>query len=317
MMISKFQLDYGEVMSILRCQALTPYSNYFLCEQLINMLERANLPLNGFQLGYLIFEKMHKSALDYESTQGKNIPGLRFAKYRCIEHITEKVFIEQTTAMVYHGLCTMQHFSTIKNKAEKAKLYGQVVTRFMAILPNFGLLVCNHFMFIMAILGMVPLWFANEFHGGNDSRGVVFLQKNYGLPRGKDSTKQLLKGMCHAIETKHGEIVCHRSGENIICKSFRLEVGSDGRFTDLVFFGQHIYVVEGDKVRVFFQNGKEVVLDGPLVQFWPYAGGMASASELNQFLLPKLGGSLGSFRMPAELQWTGKITVADNYQSVV
>ena len=92
---------------------------------------------------------------------------------------------------------------------------------------------------------------------------------------------------------------------------------SDGRFTDLVLFGQHVYVAEGVKVRVYYQNGKEVVLDGPLIKFWPYNGDMIPCSTLHENLRAKLSVGVATFRMPAELKWTGIFAVADNYHEVV
>jgi hypothetical protein len=113
------------------------------------------------------------------------------------------------------------------------------------------------------------------------------------------------------------EYCSKRDGENVVCKTVRKSSDSDGRFSDLVFFGQHVYVAEGEKVRVYYQNGKEVVLEGSLIRFWPYCGDMISSSEIHAKLREKLSVGVSSFRMPGELKWTGRFAVPDNYQKVL
>ena len=115
----------------------------------------------------------------------------------------------------------------------------------------------------------------------------------------------------------HPRYCSFRDGENVVCKTTRKSSDSDSRFTDLVLFGQHVYVAEGDKVRVYFQNGREVVLDGPLITYWPLGDYMVPSRELPEKLRGRLSVGVSTFRMPAELEWTGRFAVPDNYHKVV
>ena len=183
-----------------------------------------------------MFERMCKSALEFERTKGLMIPGLRFEKYRGVQHITQSVFFAQCTAMVFHGLNSLQYCDEGSNKSERASNYATVHGNFSKTLPNCGDLIVNHLMLPMAVLGLVPLFLAGEYCGGNKSRGCEYMQAQYGLPKGQGVAKQLMKALCHAIQVHHDEKCCVSTAENIVCECFRKAVNSDGRFKDLVFF---------------------------------------------------------------------------------
>ena len=169
----------------------------------------------------------------------------------------------------------------------------------------------------MSILGLVPLWFAGEFAGSPMAKGFVYLRHACGLKTGKEPMQHLIKAIRREVMKEVREYCSYRDGENIVCKTVRTKLDSDKRFRDLVLFGQHIYVAEGDKVRVYYQNGKEVLLEGPMIKFWPYCDDMLPSSDLVEKLRVKLSVGVFSFRMPSELIWTGRIALSDNYHKVV
>ena len=185
-LVSKFQLNYIEVMAIVRCQCLTPHSNYFLCLELTNLLQLDRLPTTGLDLGFFIIERMFDSATLLASTKGQTIPGMRFSKYMPTEKVSYGQFCDQTTAMVFHGLTSLSHGESGYNAVEKSEYYSKFCIKFSGYLPNCGHLITNHILLLMSILGLVPLWFAGEFAGSPTAKGFVYLRHACGLKTGKE-----------------------------------------------------------------------------------------------------------------------------------
>jgi hypothetical protein len=197
-------------------------------------------------------------------------------------------------------------------KKERARFYEETRKSIAKEIPNAGPLISNHFMGVLAIVGLVPLWFAAEHTVDTSSKPFVFLVKEKGLEKGKPAADRFLESLSSFLQTEHGITASRRFGENLSCKAFRMEKDriaketmtkneeSDHRFSDLAFDTQCIFQVVRGQVHVHRQGYETVEVSGGLIARWALGGRVWTLPQLilqfestakNDFSIPKkLGG---------------------------
>ena len=151
------------------------------------------------------------------------IPGLRFPTYRKVVVPNEEEWKRSTIEVV--RLCLEASFRSERptSKKERAKFYEQTRKMIQKEIPNGGLLVTNHLMAILAIVGLVPLWFAEEHTVETTSKSIMFLVKHKGLVKGKPAAQCFLDSLSGALLSIHGIAASRKYTENVCCKAYRIE----------------------------------------------------------------------------------------------
>jgi hypothetical protein len=93
-------------------------------------------------------------------------------------------------------------------------------------------------MAVLAIVGLVPLWFAAEHMVKTSSKPMQeYLVKERGLVSGKPWAQRFLDSLSSALQHQHGITATCKYSENVGCKAFRLACmeETDKRFSILCF----------------------------------------------------------------------------------
>ena len=75
------------------------------------------------------------------------------------------------------------------DKKERAIVYEKTRKSIAKQIPDAGSLVSNHLMSVLAIVGIIPTWFAEEHTIDATSKSITFLVKNKGLAKGKPAAQ--------------------------------------------------------------------------------------------------------------------------------
>jgi hypothetical protein len=232
----------------------------------------------------------HLRAKDVD--MGKKIPGFRFNTYRT--PILPKPEDWKSSTKEILRLCLEASFRQTPpgDKKERARLYEETRKCIGNEIPNAGSLITNHLMAVFAIVGLVPLWYAEEYTVDTSSKSFKFLVKNKGLVKGKPAADRFLESLSSSLKTEHGVTVSRKYSENVCCKAFRIEndrlakeagsnkESSDHRFSDLIFHNQCIFEVVGGQVHVHRKDFETVVVNGGLIDRWAMGGRVWTLSQL-------------------------------------
>jgi hypothetical protein len=311
MIAFRFSLDMVELISAFRAWAAMPYTTYYFCSAIIILLQEEKLPVRGLLFGHFVLNLMHHLREEHKRLK-INIPGLRFSNYRKV--VIPKPDKWQTSTKEMVRLCLEACFRQVPpgEKKERARFYEETRKSIAKEIPNAGPLISNHLMGVLAIVGLVPLWFAAEHTVDTSSKPFVFLVKEKGLEKGKPAADRFLESLSSFLQTEHGITASRRFGENLSCKAFRMEKDriaketmtkneeSDHRFSDLAFDTQCIFQVVRGQVHVHRQGYKTVEVSGGLIARWALGGRVWTLPQLilqfestakNDFSIPKkLGG---------------------------
>jgi hypothetical protein len=298
------RLDFAELVSIFRAWAAVPYTTYYFCSAVILLLQVKDLPVRGLLLGRLLLGLMNKLRED-DRVLEKRIPGMRFSTYRKIIIPESEKWVSSTTELV--RLCAEASYRPIPpgDKKERATFYENTRKAVAKEIPNAGVLITNHLMGVLAIVGLVPLWFASEHSVDSRSKSIQYLVVEKGLPSGKPAAVRFLDTLSSAFFHQYGIFSTIKFSENVGCKSFRLEgtERSDERFSDLVFLKQCVFEVVGSEVHVHRLGFRTCVVQGPLIDRWALGGRFW---ELPQLLLQFGSLTQPKFRLPPKLGDQGR-----------
>ena len=67
--------------------------------------------------------------------------------------------------------------NTPTNAKTCIKTYASAFEDLESLLPDYGVLKVNHMMAAMAIIGVLPLWHDNHYHGLNSIDAIKYLKK--------------------------------------------------------------------------------------------------------------------------------------------
>jgi hypothetical protein len=299
MLAFRHLLDFAEMVSVFRAWAAMPYTSYYFCSAIILLLQQRQLPVRGLLLGRFLLILMVKQREEHQSSKTK-IPGFRFSTYRKVVIPGKEEWVESTTELV--RLCLVASFrqDAPGEKKERAAFYEKTRKAVANEIPNAGGLVSNHLMAVLAIVGIVPLWFGDEHTVDTSTKPMQFLVEKQGLVKGKPAAQRFLDSLTSALESEDGFVFTRRYSENVCCKVFRLycTVGSDCRYSDLVFENQCIFQNVGGRVRIHRLGFRTLELGGALIDRWALGGRL--------WFLPQLILQFGStakdgFKIPKEL----------------
>ena len=315
MVLFNHRLNFAEMVSIFRAWAAMPFTSYYFVSGCIVLLWGQVLPSPGLLLGHSLLLIMKQLRKDHQDWNTK-IPGLRFSTYRKLVVPLKKEWEESTKEIVRLCLAANYRHETPGDKKERATFYEKTRKSISKQIPDGGSLVTNHLMNILAIVGVVPLWFAEEHSVDTSSKSIQYLVKNKGLAKGKHAAERFLDSVASALQRQHGITASRKYTENVCCKAFRREctVGSDHRFSDLLFDNQCVFQTRKSSVRVYRRGFQEVVVDGPLIEKWSFDGKFWT---MQQLLLHFKSTSVVGFEIPKglgilvrkrlSLQWTKDI----------
>jgi hypothetical protein len=87
-----------------------------------------------------------------------------------------------------------------------------------------------------------------------------------------------------------------------VCKAFRLMSDNDGKFRDLITFGQHLYELEWDGLRIHFPNGYNRLFPHGMIGKWNWVDHMINTVDFAKKMSTSLQGDLQSFIVPTEVE---------------
>jgi hypothetical protein len=274
-------LDFAELISIYRAWAAMPYTTYYFCSAVIMLLQQKRLPVRGLLLGRCLLVLMSQLRQQHLDSKTK-IPGYRFPTYRKVVIPERKEWIASTTELIRLSLEASFRQDPLGDKKERAMLYEKTRRAMAKEIPDAGNLISNHLLAILAIVGLVPLWFSDEHTVDAASKAIKFLVAEKGLASGRLAAQRFLDTLCSALKRQFGIDATTRYGENGCCKAFRLgsTEGSDERFSDLAFDKQCVFEVICGKVHIYRLGYNKVVVDGPLIDRWCLDGVCWSMPQL-------------------------------------
>ena len=138
-----------------------------------------------------------------------------------------------------------------------------------------GVLKVNHLMGTMAIIGVLPLWYIEFYHGVHLTDGMKHIVEKFGVSKGIASTQSFMNSFAHALSSKFERKFSMRECENIICKVLREDKNTVDIWRDIVYLNQAIFEPYDDNIiihRVIYdkENGlkrnEEKKLNGPLLK---------------------------------------------------
>ncbi len=268
-----------------------PYTSYYFCSAIIILLQEEELPVRGLLFGRFVLMLMKHLREEHRLLE-KNIPGLRFATYRKVVIPKPDEWITSTKEVVQLCLEACYRQAPPGDKKERARFYENTRKLIGQQIPNGGSLITNHLMAVLAIVGLVPLWFAEEHTVDPSSKSLEYLVNNKGLAKGKPASERFLESLSSVLQTDLGITASRKYSENVCCKAYRIDKdriaketmskvkNSDSRFSDLVFDTQCIFQVVGGQVHVHRQGYETVAVNGGLIDLWANGGSVWTLSQL-------------------------------------
>jgi hypothetical protein len=292
-----------------------PYTTYYFASAVVLLLQQRKLPCRGLLLGRFLLILMKQLREDHQESKTK-IPGLRFATYRKVVVPGKEEWIASTKEVV--RLCLEASFRTAApgDKKERGAVYEKTRKAIAKEIPDAGSLISNHLMAVLAIVGLVPLWFVEEHSIDVSSKSIAYLVQEKGLAKGRASGQRFLDSVSSALERQFGIVCCAKYSENVVCKAFRLicTIGSDEQFLDLAFHNQCVFEVKDGNVLVHRLGFQTITVVGPLIDKWALGGKLWSlpqlllqfeSTEKAAFHIPKGLGDLGNSKFIPS--WVGAI----------
>jgi hypothetical protein len=275
-------LNFAELVSIFRAWAAMPFTTYYFTLAVVILLQAKELPCRGIGLGRFLLILMKKLKDDDHKHK---IPGLRFATYSAIHVPGKQAWDDSTTEIV--RLCLEACFRSEPPGAKKSRadIYESTRRGIQKEIKGAGPLITNHLLAILAIVGLVPLWFAEEHTADNNSKAMIYLQKHQDLPKGKPEASRFLDSLSSALNLLKGITGSRKYAENVSCKGFRLRDviqggKSDERFSDLVFEQQCVFQVVGGEVYIHRAGRRKGVVKGSLIDHWAMSGRFYTIQQL-------------------------------------
>ena len=96
-------------------------------------------------------------------------------------------------------LNSMKTQNTPTNTKTCIKAYASAFGDLVSLLPDCGVLIVNHMMVVMAIIGVLPLWYHNNCHRLNSTDAIKYLKYKFSLPKTTDSGYRLANSFSQAI----------------------------------------------------------------------------------------------------------------------
>ena len=246
----KFHLDYVEVTSILRAFATQHHTTYYAHVAAERLVEKGLCNL-GIRRGINMGLDLLKLMLLLEKERSGDIPGLRYQVNKLDELPSEQnwfvevrrtVLIQLQSWLARGGCNSKERYSVYKkmfNEYNKSRRWGCC-----------GRLGINAFLGASAIVGTIPLHYADEYHNGQQSTAFKHFAKLANLKTTSDVCNRLFTSLAYCMMTSNlpGS---KRFSEHGFCKVLRKLNRSEDKKKDLLFFGNSVFSAYDHKLYVY------------------------------------------------------------------
>ena len=185
LMITKYQLNLVELLSMIRAFAAILNTTYYLTRVLLMMIEKDELEIRGVELGRKVL--MYTKTLYLSRPYKTKIIGLRFQWYNKILIPNAEQWEESVRRMMFSSLIAFQMDEYASSKEKERTIYKETLMAWQEVIPHAGPLITNHILGIAAVVGVVPFWFLNMFHISILNRSLKYFRDNYNLQTGSDN----------------------------------------------------------------------------------------------------------------------------------
>ena len=112
-------------------------------------------------------------------------PGMRFPNYFTVGEEESDKWVESVKRLVSQCLTCLKTIHKPNSNKVCLKEYSAAFQNINKLLPNSGILKTNHMMGVMAVIGILPLWYYEYFHGLQKTKAIKMLTEEHALPKTK------------------------------------------------------------------------------------------------------------------------------------
>ena len=242
-------LDYVEATSMCRAFATQHYTTYFFVIVVKQILDGKKRVSRGYLLGFELIQEM----LQLEREHRKSIPGLRYQLESpngvslpnandWIIQVQRMVLLQLKSWLGKGGSNANQRYQEYK------RLYNEMIGKHCW--DGCGKLGINAALGAFAIIGTIPLYFADEYHNANQGKAFKHFAKSFDFKTDTEVSNRLLISLSvHMLNQNYAG--SKRISEHGIWKAFSKVTKSEEMTKDLIFDGQHIYEAYDHQLCVY------------------------------------------------------------------
>jgi hypothetical protein len=284
LLVDHFGLSFPETISLVSAIEILPNTAYFFATAAAALLATNPKDIpgrhRGFAFGYLVASL----SLHFRRIRSESCPGIRFKMYWEPELPSGLEWERRCSLKTLACLRFHAAYGSLIDKKKRALQYKKLRIHFCSSTENVGLLITNHVLGISSCLGLLPAWVRGEIELSPSNRSAKWFLEKFNLPSNIETVEQITENLRHALSTRYGITVTRRTGENILCKIYRLrtESTSDSSFFDLAFKGQMLFQSEGDGLRISFPKDEleDIIVDDYLIKRWSYGNTVLTVDEI-------------------------------------
>ena len=316
LLVQHFRLTLPEIVSLFIAISRIPNTGVPFMKAAIILLGKYNkktLPphCRGVRFGMLVHNLSTSIWLSEPLAERKL---LRFYTYRPVRfERSYHVWKDECKHLLSACLHSWANYPDKKGKATSGKTrYQSIHKSIQNILPDCGVLITNHIIGMLSIVGLLPEWVQHEIMFDNTTRSAKFLREMYSLKEGSTQAgyRNLLSTLRTALENNIGRCFPPRILENVVCKLFREKSpdaeSRNARFVDFLLLNQPVFTYDSNGISIFSKgNGRETVES--FIEKFPYNGSQLTMREIATKLNITQGRTfpkdeeIRQFRMTAEL----------------
>ena len=246
----KFLLDYVEVTSVLRAFASHHHTTYYAHVAAEILLEKGLNKLairRGINFGLDLLKLM----LLLEKKRDGKIPGLRYQENRLDElpsehhwfaEIRRTILIQLQSWLVRGGSSSKERYSFYKKMFNEYNRSQRWV--------GCGRLGINAFLGSSAIIGTIPLYYADEYHNGQQSPSFKHFASLANLKTSAEACNRVFTSL--AFDMMNSNLPgSKRFSEHCFCKVLRKINCSEDNHNDLLFFGNSVYSAYDQRLYIY------------------------------------------------------------------
>ena len=304
-LIKFMMLDYVEATSMCRAFATQNYTTYFFVLVVKQILDGKKHVRRGYLLGFDLIQEMSKLEREHSNT----IPGLlcqsENTEPKTLPNVDE--WIDEVKRMV---LLQLQSWLG-KGGSNSNYRYQQYKTLLKEMIgkrrwEGCGKTGINSALGAFAIIGTIPLHFADEYHNAHQDKAFKHFAKHFNCKTDTEVSNRLLISLsCHMLKRKYPG--SKRMSQHGIWKAYSKVTACEDVNKDLSFDGQHIYEAYDHHLFVYEPPsgsrrgvGKKSLSTG-LIQNWSFNNKWLPTSEIAQMITTK-NTVFENWKVPKELR---------------
>ena len=286
--------------------ATQPYTTYFFVIVVKQILDGKRHVHRGYLLGFDLIQAMSMLEREHRRT----IPGLlsqldsksRFLLPNANDWIIQvkRMVLLQLKSWLGKGESNSNH-----RYQEYKRMYNEMIGR--GRWDNCGKTGINSALGAFAIIGTIPLHFADEYHNANHDEAFKYFAKSFDFKTDAEVSNRLLISLSvHMINQNYAG--SKRISEHGIWKAFSKVIKRDDMTKDLSFAGQHIYEAYDHRLCVYEPpTGRKLtvnkkMLSAGLIRHWPFNNKWLPTAEIAQICATK-NTNFENWEVPIELQY--------------